>query len=195
MISPERSGSGETQSGIGTRAISRSKLYRPAGECQGERAPKRSIAVNNYVRHPPSILPMIQRPLRRRPLPLIPSGVVARENAAEGGSAASAPLPARWLLLKILTASYGAGAFGMLGLSPLSPSLLDGFGLTRFQLAFIVPAIYVGGLFFSLPGGRLADRIGVRPSFSRRSSAVGPPGTRSTGRGDRACREHRDVVE
>jgi MFS family permease len=53
----------------------------------------------------------------------------------------------------------------MLGLSPLSPSLLDGFGLTRFQLAFIVPAIYVGGLFFSLPGGRLADRIGVRPSF------------------------------
>src|SRR5262245_12628519 len=53
----------------------------------------------------------------------------------------------------------------MLGLSPLSPSLLDGFGLTRLQLAFIVPAIYVGGLFFSLPGGRLADRIGVRPSF------------------------------
>jgi len=82
-----------------------------------------------------------------------------------GGSAASAALPARWRLLTILTTSYGAGAFGMLGLSPLSPSLLDGFGLTRFQLAFIVPAIYVGGLFFSLPGGRLADRIGVRPSF------------------------------
>jgi MFS family permease len=82
-----------------------------------------------------------------------------------GDSAASAPLTDRWLILSILTTSYGAGSFGMLGLSPLSPSLLDGFGLTRFQLAFILPAIYVGGLFFSLPGGRLADRIGVRPSF------------------------------
>ena len=28
-----------------------------------------------------------------------------------------------------------------------------------------MPSIYVGGLFFSLPGGRLADRIGVRPSL------------------------------
>ncbi len=99
------------------------------------------------------------------PPPLLPSSVVARQDAAVGGSAASAALPDRWLLLTILTTSYGAGAFGMLGLSPLSPSLLDGFGLSRFQLAFILPAIYVGGLFFSLPGGRLADRIGVRPSF------------------------------
>ena len=90
---------------------------------------------------------------------------MARQGAAVGGSTASAPLPDRWLLLSILTTSYGAGSLGMLGLSPLSPSLLDGFGLTRFQLAFILPAIYVGGLFFSLPGGRLADRIGVRPSF------------------------------
>jgi MFS transporter, ACS family, aldohexuronate transporter len=80
------------------------------------------------------------------------------------GTAASA-LPARWFLLAILTASYGAGAFGMLGLSPLSPSLVDGFGLTRLEVAFIIPSIYVGGLFFSLPGGRLADRIGVRPSL------------------------------
>jgi MFS family permease len=53
----------------------------------------------------------------------------------------------------------------MLGLSPLSPSLVDGFRLTRFRVAFIVPSIYLGGLVFSLPGGRLADRIGVRPSL------------------------------
>lgn len=88
---------------------------------------------------------------------------MATSRAAADGSAAA--LPGRWLLLTILTTSYGAGAFGMLGLSPLSPSLLDGFGLSRFELAFIVPSVYVGGLFFSLPGGRLADRIGVRPSF------------------------------
>jgi MFS transporter, ACS family, hexuronate transporter len=53
----------------------------------------------------------------------------------------------------------------MLGISPLSPSLMAGFGLTRLQVAFLVPSIYLGGLLFSLPGGRLADRVGVRPSL------------------------------
>jgi MFS family permease len=71
----------------------------------------------------------------------------------------------RWRLLAILTASYGAGAFGMLGVSPLSPSLVHGFALSRLEVAFIVPSIYVGGLLFSVPAGRLADRIGVRPTL------------------------------
>ena len=71
----------------------------------------------------------------------------------------------RWTLLAVLTASYAAGAFGMLGISPLTPSLVEGFGLTRLEVAFIVPSIYVGGLFFSLPGGRLADRLGARKSL------------------------------
>ena len=81
-------------------------------------------------------------------------------------SPTAAPAPStRWFLLGLLTTSYGAGAFGMLGISPLSPSLVDGFGLTRLQVAFLVPSIYLGGLLFSLPGGGLADRLGVRPSF------------------------------
>ncbi|HUF56726.1 MAG TPA: MFS transporter [Thermohalobaculum sp.] len=80
-------------------------------------------------------------------------------------SGEGAPAAARWLLLAILTTSYGAGAFGMLGMSPISPSLAEGFGLTRFQVGLIIPAIYLGGLLFSLPGGRFADRIGVRPSL------------------------------
>jgi len=71
----------------------------------------------------------------------------------------------RWTLLAILTIAYGAGAFGMLGISPLTPSLVEGFGLTRLQVAFIVPSIYLGGLFVSLPGGRLADHLGVRKSL------------------------------
>ncbi len=94
---------------------------------------------------------------------LLPSSLVATPDSAASSAAA---LPSRWLLLTILTTAYGAGAFGMLGLSPLSPSLLDGFGLTRLELAFIVPSIYVGGLFFSLPGGRLADRIGVHKGYA-----------------------------
>lgn len=71
----------------------------------------------------------------------------------------------RWMLLTVLTGAYGMGAFGMLGVSPLTPSLVDGFGLSRLDVAFIVPAVYVGGLVFSLPGGHLADRWGVRPTL------------------------------
>lgn len=71
----------------------------------------------------------------------------------------------RWTLLTVLTSAYGLGAFGMLGVSPLTPSLVDGFALTRLEVAFIVPSVYIGGLFFSLPGGHLADRWGVRPTL------------------------------
>src|SRR6267378_2718104 len=71
----------------------------------------------------------------------------------------------RWSLLVVLTCSYGRGAFGMLGVSPLSPALIQGFGLSRLDVAFIVPSVYVGGLLFSLPGGHFADRWGVRPTL------------------------------
>jgi MFS transporter, ACS family, hexuronate transporter len=71
----------------------------------------------------------------------------------------------RWRLLAVLTSAYGLGAFGMLGVSPLTPSLVDGFALSRLDVAFIVPSVYVGGLIFSLPGGHLADRWGVRPTL------------------------------
>lgn len=65
----------------------------------------------------------------------------------------------------MLTCSYGLGAFGMLGVSPLSPALMQGFALSRLDVAFIVPSVYVGGLLFSLPGGHLADQWGVRPTL------------------------------
>jgi predicted MFS family arabinose efflux permease len=74
-------------------------------------------------------------------------------------------VPQRWTLLTVLTGAYGLGAFGMLGVSPLTPSLVDGFALSRLDVAFIVPSVYLGGLLFSLPGGHLADRWGVRPTL------------------------------
>jgi len=81
------------------------------------------------------------------------------------GAVSSDPIARRWPLLIVLTWSYGLGAFGVLGVSPLSPALMQGLGLTRFDIAFIVPSIYVGGLVFSLPGGHLVDRLGVRPTL------------------------------
>jgi predicted MFS family arabinose efflux permease len=68
----------------------------------------------------------------------------------------------RWRLLAFLTAAYAAGAFGVLGVSPLSPALLVAFGLSRFEVGLLLPAVYVGGLLVSLPAGRLADRFGAR---------------------------------
>jgi ACS family hexuronate transporter-like MFS transporter len=73
--------------------------------------------------------------------------------------------PRRWLLLALLTVAYGMGAFGILGVSPLLPSLVEGFRLTRLDVAFVVPSVYLGGLLFSLPAGHLADRWGVRPTL------------------------------
>jgi hypothetical protein len=39
--------------------------------------------------------------------------------------------PRRWPILTLLTVAYGMGAFGMLGVSPLAPSLVEGFRLSR----------------------------------------------------------------
>jgi MFS transporter, ACS family, hexuronate transporter len=75
------------------------------------------------------------------------------------------PIARRWSLLVVLTCAYGFGAFGMLGVSPLSPALMDGFALSRLDVAFIVPSVYVAGLLFSLPGGHVADQWGVRPTL------------------------------
>ena len=67
------------------------------------------------------------------------------------------------------------GPFGMLGISPLSPSLVEGFAPSRLEVALIVPSIYPGGLFFSPPGGQLADRFGVRTSLLG-GPAIAAPG-------------------
>ena len=62
----------------------------------------------------------------------------------------------------MLTAAYGAGAFGVLGVSPLSPFFLRAFHLSRVEVGLLLPAVYVSGLLVSLPAGRLADRLGAR---------------------------------
>ena len=53
----------------------------------------------------------------------------------------------------------------MLGVSPLTPALVEGFQLSRLDVPFIVPCVYLPGLFFSLPAGHFADRLGVRPTL------------------------------
>ena len=69
----------------------------------------------------------------------------------------SSGVATRWYLLTILTGSYGAGAFGMLGISPLSPSLVEGFGLTRLRVALHGP-VDLSGRSPLLAAGRAARR-------------------------------------
>jgi MFS family permease len=79
----------------------------------------------------------------------------------------------RWPLLALLTTTYAGGAFGVLGVSPLAPILLEAFGITRLQVGLLLPAIYIGGVVFSLPGGRLADDWGVRATLATGLGLVG----------------------
>jgi hypothetical protein len=71
----------------------------------------------------------------------------------------------RWFLLAILTGSYGAGAFGVLGISPLSPSLVAGFGLTPLEVALIVPSIWAA--FAALSAIAAGAALAIGPAIER----------------------------
>jgi len=74
-------------------------------------------------------------------------------------------MPARrWSLLVVLTSACGLGAFGMLGVSPLSPALMQGFALSRLDVAFIVPSAWC-----SRPPTRTAPRGRCSPSSAASS--------------------------
>jgi hypothetical protein len=60
-----------------------------------------------------------------------PRGGAGRAPRA-GSPPHRSPLTPRWFLLGVLTTSYGL--FGMLGISPLSSGLVEGFPLTRLQV-------------------------------------------------------------
>jgi sugar phosphate permease len=54
------------------------------------------------------------------------------------------------------------GAFSALAVAPLSPFLLESLHLSRVQVGFLLPALYLGGVMMSLPAGWLTDRLGIR---------------------------------
>ncbi len=72
----------------------------------------------------------------------------------------------RWAILVLVTVAYALGAFAALAVAPLSPFLLDAFRLTRAQVGFLLPALYVGAVAMSLSAGWLTDRLGVRPTLA-----------------------------
>lgn len=79
----------------------------------------------------------------------------------------------RWGALVLVTLAHALGSASVLAVAPLAPFLLDALRLTRAQVGFLLPAVYLGGVLMSLPAGWLADRLGVRLTLALGQSLTG----------------------
>src|SRR5437870_7359468 len=79
----------------------------------------------------------------------------------------------RWAILALVTAAHGFGALAVLAVAPLAPFLLDSLQLTRAQVGWFLPAVYLGGVLMSLPAGWLTDRLGVRLTLGAGQAVIG----------------------
>jgi len=79
----------------------------------------------------------------------------------------------RWPILALVTVAHGLGALAVLAVAPLSPFLLDALQLTRAQVGWFLPAVYLGGVLMSLPAGWLTDRLGVRATLGLGQLVIG----------------------
>ncbi len=76
--------------------------------------------------------------------------------------AGPAPEPFRWSALALVTVVHALGSASVLAVAPLAPFILDALGLSRVQVGFLLPAVYLGGVLMSVPAGWLTERLGVR---------------------------------
>src|SRR2546428_13677491 len=70
----------------------------------------------------------------------------------------------RWAIRGLVTAARGLGAVWVLAVAPLAPFLLVALHLTRAQVGWFLPAVYLGGVLMSLPAVWLTDRLRVAPA-------------------------------
>src|SRR5438552_12639444 len=68
----------------------------------------------------------------------------------------------RWPTLALVTLAHALGALTALAVAPLAPFLLESLRLSRAQVGYFLPAVYLGGVLMALPAGWLTDRLGVR---------------------------------
>jgi MFS family permease len=78
-----------------------------------------------------------------------------------------------WAMLGLVTLAHALGALSVLSVAPLAPFLLESFGLTRAQVGFLLPAVYLGGVVMALPAGWLTDRLGVRATLGLGQLVIG----------------------
>jgi len=80
---------------------------------------------------------------------------------------------ARWPILALVTVAHALGALTALAVAPLAPFLLESLALSRVQVGFFLPAVYLGGVLMALPAGWFTDRLGVRLTFALGQLLVG----------------------
>src|SRR3989442_7720661 len=68
----------------------------------------------------------------------------------------------RWPTLALVTLAHALGALTALAVAPLAPFLLESLRLSRAQVGYFLPAVYLAGVLMALPAGWLTDRLGVR---------------------------------
>jgi MFS transporter, ACS family, hexuronate transporter len=75
----------------------------------------------------------------------------------------------RWFVLAITWLAYMSAYLVRTAVAPLSPFLMEGLSLSRFEVGLLVSASAFGYMAFQIPAGWLVDRVGVR-----RMLLVGP---------------------
>src|SRR5256886_1552693 len=79
----------------------------------------------------------------------------------------------RWAILALVTAAHGFGALAVLAVAPLAPFLLDALHLSRAQVGWFLPAVYLGGVLMSVPAGWLTERLGGRATLGLGQLVIG----------------------
>ena len=72
----------------------------------------------------------------------------------------------RFRALAVATVAHALGSLSALAVAPLAPFLLDELRLSRAQVGLLLPAVYLGGVFMSLPAGWLTEWLGVRVALT-----------------------------
>jgi MFS transporter, ACS family, hexuronate transporter len=75
----------------------------------------------------------------------------------------------RWFVLGITWLAYMSAYLVRTAVAPLSPFLIEGLSLSRFEVGLLVSASAFGYMAFQIPAGWLVDRVGVK-----RMLLVGP---------------------
>lgn len=68
----------------------------------------------------------------------------------------------RWAVLGVTWMAYMSAYLVRTTVAPLSPFLIEGLSLSRFEVGLLVSASAFGYMAFQIPAGWLVDRVGVR---------------------------------
>jgi len=99
----------------------------------------------------------------------------APENREQAGATMAAPAPVAWRMLAVLIAAVSIGSMGRYAVGPLSPFIIDHFGLSKAQFGALSSAIGLGAIATSYAVGLLIDRLGVRQVIRLGLLVIGLP--------------------